>query len=207
MFRRYSYVPHRRLLYGLLWAIAVAELGLTGARIQFTRTNLGTHGMSYIPISLRSPLTNSPHPILDPIVAELLVVSILTILWVPVTLLFHRTAPGVGGSGTTGRRGFGGGGLYGGLHHESSGNFVLWVMWLVGAAIAAHTWPTRAIAGPGKEGRILITIVALAFVEFGLMTLAKVAALMEYAALGARGGAGVGTTSEKTAGNAPAATV
>ena len=75
-------------------------------------------------------------------------------------------------------------------------------MWLVGAAIAAHNWPNRLFAGPGNEGRILITIVALAFVEFGLMTLAKTAALMEYAALGASGGGGVTTASEKPAATA-----
>ena len=51
MFRRYDYTPHRRILYALMWAIAVAELGLTGARIHFTTKHLGgTHGKRSPPI-------------------------------------------------------------------------------------------------------------------------------------------------------------
>ncbi|KAJ7848923.1 hypothetical protein B0H14DRAFT_2766287 [Mycena olivaceomarginata] len=179
MFRRYSYVPHRRLFYGLIWAIAAAELGLTATRIHFTRSNFRNH---------------------EAIVAELLVTSILTLFWVPLTLLFHRRAPGIDNvhnnvdGNLRGNRH-----RYGGLHHESSGNLVLWIMWLVGAAIAAHRWPTRGAVGFGRNADILITLVALALVEFGLMTLVKVLALMEYSALGASGlgGPGVGGRVEK----------
>lgn len=46
MVHRESYVPHRRLLYGLLWLTAVAELGLTAFRIHSTRRAFGTHGKS-----------------------------------------------------------------------------------------------------------------------------------------------------------------
>ncbi|KAJ7342658.1 hypothetical protein DFH08DRAFT_783065 [Mycena albidolilacea] len=185
MFRRYSYVPHRRLFYGLIWAIAAAELGLTAARIHFTRSNFRNH---------------------EAIVAELLVTSILTLFWVPLTLLFHRRAPGIENvhridnvhnnidGNIRGNRN-----RFGGLHHESSGNLVLWIMWLVGAAIAAHRWPTRGAVGFGRQPDILIALIALAFVEFGLMTLVKVLALMEYSALGASGlgGPGVGGRVEK----------
>lgn len=190
-----------------------------------SQTRISVSTVSRKPSFIRDPsltltltLTST---LLDKIVVELLVTSILTILWVPLTLLFHRTARGVNNNhnntaGTTTHSRIGSRGHYGGLHHESSGNFVLWVMWLVGAAIAVHQFPNRLAAGPGKEGRILITIIALAFVEFGLMTLAKVLALMEYAALGAtsRGfvGTGPGHTnamSGKTGGNytGPATTV
>ncbi|EJD05283.1 uncharacterized protein FOMMEDRAFT_139746 [Fomitiporia mediterranea MF3/22] len=162
MVGRDSYVPHRRALYALLWMISVAELGITGFRINFTRKNLHFH---------------------DPIVAELLVVSILTIIWAPLTLLFHRSALNRAGGTSTSR--FGG---FGFLHGETTGNFVIWIMWFIGAAIATHNWPTRAIAGPGKQGRILIVIVALAWVAFGLLTLAKVGAMMEYSARNALGG-------------------
>ncbi|KAJ7799678.1 hypothetical protein B0H14DRAFT_3885965 [Mycena olivaceomarginata] len=146
----------------LIWAIAAAELGLTATRIHFTRSQIsGTTA----------------------IVAELLVTSILTLFWVPLTLLFHRRAPGIDNvhnnvdGNLRGNRH-----RYGGLHHESSGNLVLWIMWLVGAAIAAHRWPTRRAVGFGRQADILITLVALALVEFGLMTLVKVLALMEYSA-------------------------
>ncbi|KAF8218048.1 hypothetical protein K438DRAFT_1747286 [Mycena galopus ATCC 62051] len=158
MFNRYSYVPHRRIFYTLIWALAAAALGLTAARIHFTRSNFRTH---------------------EAIVAEILVTSILTLLWVPVTLIFHRRAPD-----DLNARGGLGGGRFGGLHHESSGNIVLWLMWLVGAAIAAHHWPTRTFVGFGRQGDMLLAIVALAFVEFGLLTMVKVLALMEYSALG-----------------------
>ncbi|KAF7377961.1 hypothetical protein MSAN_00220000 [Mycena sanguinolenta] len=171
MFHHYSYVPHRRLFYGLIWALAVVELGLTATHIQFTRSHFGTH---------------------EAIVAELLVTSILTLLWVPVTLIFHRRAPDLDGNLNT--RGHG---RFGGLHHESSGNIVLWIMWLVGAAIAAHRWPTRLFTGFGRQGDILLALVAIAFVEFGLMTLVKVLALMEYSALGVSGYAGPGARTEK----------
>lgn len=104
-----SYVPHRWAIYSLLWCAAVVELALTAFRIHHTRSLFGTH---------------------DAIVAELLVTSILTILWVPVTLLFHRSAGGVGGTGT------GAGTALSPRHGETGGNLILWIMWLVGAAIA-----------------------------------------------------------------------
>ncbi|KAK7045196.1 hypothetical protein R3P38DRAFT_2882989 [Favolaschia claudopus] len=196
MFHNYSYVPHRRALYLLIWALSVAELGLTATRIHFTRKNFSTH---------------------ESIVAELLVTSILTILWVPLTLIFHRSAPGLDtrntapGTANTPHSRFPG--RFGGLHHESSGNIVLWIMWLVGAAIAAHTWPTHAAAGFTHQGRILLAIVGVAFTVFGLLTLAKVLALMEYSAIGVStyGGPGAGhaTRPEKAgypATNAPTTT-
>ena len=63
-------------------------------------------------------------------------------------------------------------------------------MWLVGAAIATNRWPTRTLAGPGKQGAILTTVIALAWVEFGLLSLAKMFAAMEYAAISTAGGVG-----------------
>ncbi|KAL5525441.1 hypothetical protein ACEPAF_9311 [Sanghuangporus sanghuang] len=177
---RDSYVPHRRLLYALLWMIAVVELGLTAFRIHHTRSLFGFY---------------------DRVIAELLVVSILTILWAPLTLLLHRSALGSAGATGTQRRGFGF------LHGETSGNLILWIMWLVGAAIATNHWPTRALAGPGKQGRILTTIIALAWVEFALLTLAKMFAAMEYAALNSAGGAGSGYARDKPLHRGAAGTV
>ena len=105
--------------------------------------------------------------------AELLVVSALTLLWVPISILVHRRRvlelrPGGG---------------YAPLHTEGGGNFVLWVMWLVGAAIATHNWPTKLYAGPGEQGHILLTIVAFAWLNFIALTFAKVFQLMQFAAL------------------------
>lgn len=56
-------------------------------------------------------------------------------------------------------------------------------MWLVGAAIATHNWPTRLFAGPGEQGHILLTIVAFAWLNFIALTLAAVFQLMQLAAL------------------------
>lgn len=105
-FRPTSYVPHRWALYSLLWLAAVAELALTAIRLRHTHSFFHTH---------------------EAIVAELLVASILTILWVPMTLLFHRSA----GSGADN----GGGTALSPRHGETGGNLVLWILWLVGAAI------------------------------------------------------------------------
>lgn len=102
-----SYVPHRWAIYSLLWAASVIELALTAFRIRHTNSVNGTF---------------------DPIVVELLVTSILTILWVPVTLLFHRSMDG-------GAVGTGAGRVSSPRHGETGGNLILWIMWLVGAAI------------------------------------------------------------------------
>ncbi|KAL5520179.1 hypothetical protein ACEPAG_9392 [Sanghuangporus baumii] len=171
---RDSYVPHRGALYGLLWTMAVIELGLTAYRIHYTNNTFDTY---------------------DPIIVELLVTSILTITWIPVILLTLR---GILGPSRK-RLGF--------LHRESSRNLILWIMWLVGGAIATHKWPRRSFAGPGKQGRILTTIIAFAWIEFGLLTLVKVFSAMEYAAKNASGGGGLGSAharEKSTGGGGPA---
>ncbi|KAL5479113.1 hypothetical protein ACEPAI_2401 [Sanghuangporus weigelae] len=123
----------------------------------------------------------------DPIIVELLVTSILTITLIPVILLTLRgiLRP------SRKRLGF--------LHSESVRNLILWIMWLVGGAIATHKWPRRSFAGPGKQGRILTTIIAFAWIEFGLLTLVKVFSAMEYAAKNAgSGGLGSAQAREKS---------
>ncbi|KAH8103751.1 hypothetical protein DFH11DRAFT_1692428 [Phellopilus nigrolimitatus] len=109
----------------------------------------------------------------DPIVVELLVTAALTLIWIPITVFAHvRKAKSLhGGSG------------YAPLHGESAGNFVVWVMYLVGGAIATHKWPSPAFAGAGKEGHVLLSIVAFAWIPFGVLSLVKVFTLMQYAAL------------------------
>ncbi|KAH8103745.1 hypothetical protein DFH11DRAFT_1520409 [Phellopilus nigrolimitatus] len=187
-----SYVPHRTGIYALLWLFALAELGLTGYRIHHTRSLAGVY---------------------DPIVAELLVTALLTLLWIPFTILFHHrgagTRAGDGGAANTGA-GAGAGARPGFslLHGETFLNLVLWLMWLIGGAIATNKWPNSLQTPPGKQGHVLRAIVALAWIAFGLLTLAKALAAMEYAALRARGaGAGVGAAGvgEKGVAGAPAA--
>ncbi|KAJ7641930.1 hypothetical protein FB45DRAFT_1054311 [Roridomyces roridus] len=182
MFDRFSYVPHRRLLYSLIWVIAVIELGLTASRIHYTRSNFNTH---------------------DPIVAELLITSFLTLLWVPLTFFFHRRVPGADTSRDR----------FGGLHHESLGTLLLWLMWLVGAAIATHHWPNRSAVGSGIHADILLAIVAFSWVVFALLTIVGMLAWMEYSVIsalamgsGARQASGGATRREKSLSNSSADT-
>lgn len=102
--RSTSYVPLRWALYGLLWVFSVIELGLTGYRIHHTRSTTGHY---------------------DAIVAELLVASIFTILWVPVTLVLHRSATKSAGVGSS----------LNPLHGETGGNLFIWLFWFIGAIV------------------------------------------------------------------------
>ena len=109
-FDRFLYITmfgnHRHALYSLIWIFSVIELGLTAYRIHKTR-QAGYH---------------------EPIVAELLSVSIFTLLWIPIaSLLIRRATSATGNAGQTST-----------MHHhgETIGNAIIWLMWLVGAAIA-----------------------------------------------------------------------
>lgn len=62
--------------------------------------------------------------ILEKIVAALLATAVLTMLWIPYALLTNL-----------GRNRSGGGSVRNGLLHEGSGGFIVWIMWLVCAAI------------------------------------------------------------------------
>ncbi|EJD05296.1 uncharacterized protein FOMMEDRAFT_18889 [Fomitiporia mediterranea MF3/22] len=155
-----SFVFHRAILYSLLWVAAVIELGLTGWRVHHTKSTASFY---------------------DPIVVALLVSSILTIIWVPITTFLHvfKSKSLSAGEG------------YKPLHFESAGNTILWIMWLIEAAIATHKWPTRAFTGSGRDGHVLLTLVAFAWINFGLLSLAKVVVATHYAYLrGAAGTAG-----------------
>ncbi|KAJ7642186.1 hypothetical protein FB45DRAFT_739239 [Roridomyces roridus] len=142
-FDRTSYPAHRRYIYALAWCVAAIELGLTADRIHETRFHY-------------------------PIIAELLTTSILTIIWVPLAIVFHRRSSSS---------------RFGGLHFESIGTFVLWTMWLVGGAIATHRWPNRTVVGPGHRAHILLAAVAFSLTSFGIFTLVAASLLMEYSAL------------------------
>ncbi|KAF9018371.1 hypothetical protein BDZ89DRAFT_1140045 [Hymenopellis radicata] len=130
-------------VYGLLWMVACVLLGLTAYRVHITEHI----GRSY-----------------EPIVVELLVSSILAILWVPIAfvlLLSTRI-----------------------IRLEMAGAFVLWVMWLVGAVDTTN----RILPGKnycpvsGKECNILTTILAFAWIGWSLLTIVLVIGLMNLAA-------------------------
>jgi hypothetical protein len=235
-FSNYSYTGRRLLLYSLLWIVSVVELSLTAYRIHHTKKafRVGFYGtnsfpsLGFRPLSGPCSATHRSHFIFfltDPIVVELLVTSILTILWIPATiamLVGSRAAVGGTGSASSARHPF--------FPHELGGNFILWVMWLVGAAIATvrpisypwtqlflfclifsiasfvsclqNKWPNRVQTPPGHQGAILRTIVAFAWIPFGLLTLAKVFGAMHHAS--ASSTAGTGSAGYGTEKNAPA---
>jgi hypothetical protein len=112
----------------------------------------------------------------DPIIVELLVTSALTILWVPYASWSLNRLRTTNANGMTA------------ANPEHHGNFVLWVMWLVGSAIATNDWPTAAVRGVGKQSRILAAILAFGWTGFALLTLIGVVGLMHYAAASAVGG-------------------
>ncbi|KAI5118796.1 hypothetical protein M0805_005024 [Coniferiporia weirii] len=186
--RRGSYVPFRAFFYALLWLTALSELGDTGYRLHHTNTSAGFY---------------------DPIVVELLVTSVLTLIWIPCTFLTHSSAGTIGrGAGRSGRgaragagNGAGTGSPHGPRHAETAGNLILWTMWLVGAAIATNKWPNRTAVGRGREGSVLMSIVALSWIAFGFLTLAQAFVMMEYAAARVfNGGASSGAGSRSAAG-------
>jgi len=155
------YGVFRVIFYALAWVHAVVLLGLTGYRIHWTRSNLSDY---------------------DPVIAELLVTSILVILFTPIAMfaaLAARRSRAIALSG------------------ELLTNAIIWVMLLVGGAIATSKWPTRQIceAFPpvvpnvnvglrtnDKQCNTLITINAFTWLTFTVTTLAGVFGLMQWAA-------------------------
>jgi len=105
----------RTFLYVVLWVFALVCFGLSAARIHYT-----TH------LPRGDPLNNG-HNFYDPIVAELLATSFLTMIWAP--FVVHMI------SGMREHR------FFSRVWHELLGLFILWILFLVGAAIATSIWP------------------------------------------------------------------
>lgn len=130
----------RIVLYVILWLFSAVLLGLTAARIHYT-----TH------IPLGDPL-NDGNDFYDPIIAELLATSALTVLWVPwVVHVITRTYDY---------------GLVSTFLGETVGLFILFVMWLVGAAIATSIWGDLSWCHQYLPCRVLTTIVAFSWMGF-----------------------------------------
>ncbi|KZV87008.1 hypothetical protein EXIGLDRAFT_840307 [Exidia glandulosa HHB12029] len=152
----HSYTARRLVLYALLWCTAVVVLGLSAWRIHYTRSHLGFH---------------------ERIVVELLVTSILTIIWVPIAmflLMAVRAANTVSGAGRNSSR-------HPHWPHEQFGGWILWAMWLVGAAILTNKYPTKFYRGFGNQARLLATLIALSWVAWSLLTIIGVLAWMHHA--------------------------
>jgi hypothetical protein len=130
--------PIRTFLYGWLFATSVVLLGLTGYRIHYTK------GLNNGDI-----LTSSSH-FYDGVIAELLVTSALAILislWFLTVLMGRVRARGLGS--------------YASEHIQL---FIIWIMFLVGAAVTTHRWSNlKWCRGSQKVCRILETIKAFSW--------------------------------------------
>ncbi|KAK0210039.1 hypothetical protein DFS33DRAFT_1290164 [Desarmillaria ectypa] len=109
------------------------------------------------------------HKFHEPIIVELLVSACLAIIWAPIAgilvLSEHNT------SHKSGR-----------FRSEMLGTFVLWVMWLVGAVDTTNRIiPGRNWCGPGKQCRILTTILAFSWIGWSFLTIIGAMGLAYYA--------------------------
>jgi len=167
MSRFSSHTLARLTIYSIIWVFSVILLGLTAYRVHVTESRRFRAGY-------------------EPIIVELLVTSILTMLWTPFALfmLFHDRFEDTFRSPR--------------IHHEYVGLSILWLMWLVGAVtttnqiIPGHNW-----CGPGKQCDILTAILAFAWINWSLMTILGILSLMNNAATGAFGFGRPATTTEK----------
>jgi len=149
--------PVRVALYVLLWVFSAVVLGLTAARLHYT-THPG--------LPPYDPLNNGL-PFYDPIVAELLASSILTLLWTSwvIHVIFRSFEYGRVTS----------------FASELLGLFVLFVLWLVGAAIATTVWGNLKWCWVYEPCRLLTALVAFAWmgwiVLFALLLVSALFAL------------------------------
>lgn len=143
----------RATLYIILFVFATVEFGLTAARLHYT-----TH------LPPGDPL-NSGHKFYDPIVAELLASALLAMLWAPMVIhMIH------------GRYEFR---YLSRVWHELTGLFVLWILWLVGAAVATSIWPNLpSFCSQFSACRLLTAMVAFAWLGWLTLTALMATTLM-----------------------------
>jgi len=146
-------LPSLRLfLYACLFVTSVVLLGLTARRIHYTRNLAGG-----------DILTGQSH-FHDAIIAELLATSAFAI---PVSLWFLTAIASRIGRGP-----------FGTYMSELISLFILWVMFLVGAAITTHKWRNlKWCRGAFRVCRILEAIKALSWICFGITTLLLLASI------------------------------
>jgi len=149
-----SVLPTVRVaLYIVLWLFSVVLLGLTAARIHYTE-----HLPAFDPL-------NNGHNFFDPIVAELLVCALLAMMWAP--LVVHMIH---------GRNEYR---FLSRVWHELVGLTILWIMWLVGAAVATSIWPNLpSFCSHFKACRLLDAMLAFAWMGWIVITGLMVSTLL-----------------------------
>jgi len=127
----------RIVLYCCLWVFAVVLLGLTGARLHYTEN-----------LSPTDPL-NGGHHFYDPVIAELLAASLLSMLWSTFAIhgIYMRCDRFV-------------------IHTfavEAIALSMLFMMWLVGTAIATTMWGNLGWCHQYSPCRLLSALVGIAW--------------------------------------------
>ncbi|EIM89722.1 uncharacterized protein STEHIDRAFT_92166 [Stereum hirsutum FP-91666 SS1] len=151
----------RIFLYCCLLVFSIVLLGLSAARLHYTR-----HLSPFDPLNSGTPFT-------DPIVVEILVTTILTILWVPYVLhaIIKRRE----------------GGFIWTFFHELIALFVLFVLWIVGAAIATSTsnppnhqshWGALSWCQQFQPCRILTALVAFVWMGWIMVVFLMFASIL-----------------------------
>ncbi|KAI0092218.1 hypothetical protein BDY19DRAFT_587586 [Irpex rosettiformis] len=142
----------RIFLYVVLFLFSAVLLGLTAARLHYT-----LHVPEGDPV-------NGGNDFYDPIVVELLVSSVLTLLWVPWVIHVIAKTSDYGWVST-----FAG---------ETVSLFIFFVMWLVGSAVSTHSWGDLSWCHIYRPCRILTAMVAFSWMGFILIFILLITNLM-----------------------------
>ncbi|KAJ8073877.1 hypothetical protein PM082_012155 [Marasmius tenuissimus] len=153
----------RVVLYFFVSLFSIVLLGLSAARIHYT-----TH------LENGDPLNNGLN-FYDPIVAELLATSILTMLWSWFVIFAIQRRRENRFIST--------------FRGELIGSFILWIMLLVGAAVATSTrtpnssdpnarWGNLGFCHIYKPCRILTALVAFSWITWAFLTIAMIISIV-----------------------------
>jgi len=137
--------PLRIALYISLIVFSLVLFGLSAARLYYT-----TH------LPFGDPL-NGGADFYDPIVAELLFTTIMTVLWSMFIIhSIHKRAESR---------------LVSTFRGELIGLAILWIFWLVGAAIATSIWGDLSFCNEYRACRILTALVAFSWIGTIVITI------------------------------------
>ncbi|KAI0776510.1 hypothetical protein BD413DRAFT_610140 [Trametes elegans] len=138
-------------LYVLLWLCSAVLLGLAATRIHYT-----------LHLPLGDPLNNG-QSFYDPIIVELLVSSVLAVVWSSYIIHVIRK-----------RREYG---RFSSFAFELVGLLVIFTLYLVGAAIATADWGDLFWCHQYWQCRLLTVLVAFAWADWALVVIALASVL------------------------------
>jgi len=143
--------PARMVLYSVVWIFSVILIGLTSSRIHFTH--------------------QQPIGFFEPVTAEILSASIISLIWATFMILFLVARTG---------------GVVASYFTENVMNFIIWVLYLVGTAIFSHKFAhighCRRFA---EQCRVITAIMAFAWINWAFFTFLILISLGHMASAGA----------------------